>query len=75
MSTGFYSVSPGMQISWRRRTRIPPNSSWVVDKDDVSAVGDALSESDELNRSLAVGSPDDTRRHQLTMYINEWYVL
>jgi hypothetical protein len=50
-----------------------PNS-WM-DDDDASAVGDAITETDELNRSLAVGAPDDTRRRQLTNYFNEWYIL
>ena len=47
--------------------------SWI-DDDDTSSVGDALSETDELNRSLAVGAPDDTRRRQLTNYINDWFI-
>jgi len=47
--------------------------SWI-DDDDASSVGDALSETDELNRALAVGSPDDTRRRQLTNYINDWFI-
>ena len=45
-----------------------------IDDDDTSSVGEALSETDELNHSLAVGAPNDTRRRQLTNYINEWFI-
>jgi hypothetical protein len=55
----------------RRDYRIP--DSWMAD-DDASSVGDAISETDELNLSLAVGAPDDTRRRQLTNYFNEWFI-
>lgn len=48
--------------------------SWIDNNDDDSSVGEALSDTDELNRSLAMGAPDDTRRRQLTNYINDWFI-